>query len=45
MDLTMEVDKIVHNILINATDMYPPAPVAGSTHKMREAIREVDRLG
>ena len=40
----MEVDNIVNNILINAADYYPQAPVSGGTPRMRETITDVDRV-
>ena len=43
-DLIVEVDNIVHNILINLADSYPQAPASGGTPRMREVITEVNRV-
>ena len=43
-DLVMEVDNIVNNILVNAADNYPQAPVAGGTPRMKDAIIEINRV-
>ena len=40
----MEMDNIVHNILINLADSYPQAPPSGGTPRMKEAITEVNRV-
>ena len=37
-DLVIQVDSIIHNILINTADNFPQAPASGGTPRMREAI-------
>ena len=37
-DLMIQVDNIIHNILINTADNFPQAPASGGTPRMREAI-------
>ena len=42
--LTIEVDNILENVLINLADNYPQAPASGGTPRMREVISEVNRI-
>ena len=43
-DLVIQVDNILHNILINLADSYPQAPASGGTPRMKEAINEINRM-
>lgn len=43
-DLIIEVDNMVHNIMINLADSYPQAPASGGTPRMREVITEINRI-
>jgi fumarylacetoacetate (FAA) hydrolase family protein len=36
--LVIQIDSILKNILINLADLYPQAPPAGGTSRMREVI-------
>ena len=42
-NLILQMENILHNILINLADSYPQAPISGGTPRMREMITEVNR--
>jgi hypothetical protein len=42
--LIIDMDNIIHNIMINLADGFPMASIAASSERMRAAINEVNRV-
>ena len=42
--MILQIDNIITNILLNLADSYPQAAASGGTLRMREVIKEVNRV-
>lgn len=44
MNLTIEIDNILSDCLVNLADNYPQAPIEGGTPRIRDAIIDLNRM-